>query len=215
VTDVWSGRAGAYRDSPTHREGADLDLFVEWCEPADGVTALDVGTGGGHVARRLRERGATVVTVDAAPGMSPDVVSRSEELPFADASVDVVACRIAAHHFHDVAAAIREMARVARDRVVVEDNLFFDEASEEADRLRDPSHVRNYGHAEWQVLLDAAGLSVDAEQVFDRRLPLEPWLERAGTTEADAARVVELLGDRVAGGDVCVASLVIRGRKAR
>jgi SAM-dependent methyltransferase len=145
--------------------------------------------------------------------MEPDVVSRSEELPFAEASFDVVACRIAAHHFHDVATAIREMARVARDRVVIEDNLFFDEASEEADRLRDPSHVRNYAHAEWQVLLDAAGLRVDAEQRFDRRVPLEPWLERAGCTGDTAKRVVELLGDRVADGTVHVASLVVRGRK--
>ena len=40
-----------------HREGADLDLVVEWCEPAEGVKALDVATGGGHVARRLRELG--------------------------------------------------------------------------------------------------------------------------------------------------------------
>ena len=214
MTDLWSERAAAYRESPTHREGADLDLLVEWCEPAEGVTALDVATGGGHVARRLRERGATVVTVDAAPGMEPDVISRSEELPFAEASFDVVACRIAAHHFHDVAAAIREMARVARDRVVIEDNVFFDEASEEADRLRDPSHVRNYGQAEWGVLLGAAGLRVDAAQRFDRRVPLEPWLERAGCTGEDASRVVELLGHRVADGTVHIASLVIRGRKA-
>jgi len=214
VTDLWSDRAAAYRESATHREGADLDLLVEWCEPAEGVTALDVATGGGHVARRLRERGAKVVTVDAAPGMQPDVVSRSEELPFADASFDVVACRIAAHHFHDVVAAIREMARVARDRVVIEDNLFFDEASEEADRLRDPSHVRNYAHAEWQVMLDAAGLRVDAEQRFDRRVPLQPWLDRAGCSSEAAAEVVELLGHRVADDTVQIASLVIRGRKA-
>mgnify|MGYP003289496345 CR=1 FL=1 len=33
----------------------DLDLLVEWCEPGEGVKALDVATGGGHVARRLRE----------------------------------------------------------------------------------------------------------------------------------------------------------------
>ena len=54
---AWSERAEAYRESPGHREGADLDLVVEWCEPAEGVKALDVATGGGHVARRLRELG--------------------------------------------------------------------------------------------------------------------------------------------------------------
>ena len=75
MTDVWSERAEAFRASPTHKEGPDLDLLVEWCEPGDGVQALDVATGGGHVARRLRDAGADVVSVDPAPGMQPTVVA--------------------------------------------------------------------------------------------------------------------------------------------
>src|SRR5437016_9057045 len=102
MSDVWSTRAEAFRASEPHRAGEDLDLVVEWCEPGQGVTVLDVATGGGHVARRLRERGCSVVTVDPAPGMQPDVVSRAEDLPFADASFDAVASRLGAHHFADV-----------------------------------------------------------------------------------------------------------------
>ena len=76
MTDVWSQRADAFRESPTHREGPDLDLLIEWCEPGHDVKVLDVATGGGHVARRLREEGCTVITVDPAPGMaSPFSVS--------------------------------------------------------------------------------------------------------------------------------------------
>jgi SAM-dependent methyltransferase len=213
MTDLWSGRADDYRNSSTHAEGADLDLVVEWCEPAPGVTALDVATGGGHVARRLRERGATVVTVDPAPGMRADTTAFAEDLPFADASFDVVACRIAAHHFSDVNAAIREMARVASDKVVIEDIVFFDESSEEAERLRDPSHVRCYSQPEWEVMLDAAGLRVDAIERFDRRVPLQPWLDRVRCTGDDAIRVVELLGPRVEDDTVQMSSLVIRGRR--
>ncbi len=63
------------------------------------------------------------------------------------------------------------------------------------------------------MLLDAAGLHVDAEQRFDRRVPLQPWLDRVGCTGEAAAQVVELLGARVADGTVHIASLVIRGRK--
>jgi SAM-dependent methyltransferase len=213
MTDLWSGRAEDYRNSPTHAEGPDLDLVVEWCEPAAGITALDVATGGGHVARRLRERGASVVTADPAPGMQADTTASAEDLPFADASFDVVACRIAAHHFSDVNAAIREMARVARDKVVIEDNVFFDESSEEAERLRDPSHVRCYSQPEWEVMLEAAGLRVDAIERFDRRVPLQPWLDRVRCTGEDAVRVVELLGHRVESDTVQMSSLVIRGRK--
>jgi SAM-dependent methyltransferase len=213
MTDLWSERAQAFRDSPTHAAGEDLDLVVKWCEPGAGVTALDVATGGGHVARRLREAGCTVVTVDPAPGMKPDVLASAEHLPFADASFDVVACRIAAHHFHDVLAAVREMARVARDRVVVEDNIFFDEASEQAERLRDPSHVRCYGAAEWHSFFDLAGLDVVDERRFDRRVPLQSWLDRVATPPEDAARVKELAAHRIDGDTIAMASLVIKGRK--
>ncbi len=115
MTDVWSERAEQYRTSDAHREGPDLDLIVEW---ADGArTALDVATGGGHVARRLREAGLEVVSSDPAPGMQPDVVCRAEHLPFADGSFDVVVTRVAAHHFDDVAAGgRRDGARRRRPR---------------------------------------------------------------------------------------------------
>src|ERR1700746_820148 len=145
MTEIWNARAQAYRESGTHASGDELDLVVAWCEPGAGVNVLDVATGGGHVARRLREAGAKVVTVDAAPGMEPDVIAPADHLPFADASFDAVACRIAAHHFPDVLGALKEMARVARHRVGICDNVFVSGVSEEADRLRDPSHVRNYG----------------------------------------------------------------------
>ena len=108
------------------------------------------------------------MTVDAAPGMQPDVIAPADHLPFADASFDVVACRIAAHHFPDALAAVKEMARVARDRVVIEDNTFTSESAEEADRLRDPSHVRNYAVAEWHSFFEAAGLEVADEATMVR-----------------------------------------------
>ena len=136
MTDVWSERAEQYRTSEAHREGPDLDLLVEWA--AGARTALDVATGGGHVARRLREAGIQVVSCDPAPGMQPDVVCRAEHLPFDDGSFDVVATRVAAHHFADVAQAVREMARVASSAVLVVDNGFMGEDVEEAERLRDP-----------------------------------------------------------------------------
>jgi SAM-dependent methyltransferase len=213
VTDVWSQRAEAYRTSAMHAAGDDLDLVVEWCEPGEGVTVLDVATGGGHVARRLREAGATVVTVDPAPGMGADTTASAEELPFADASFDAVACRLAGHHFADVEAAMREMARVARRRVVVCDNTFVSDASEQADRLRDPSHVRNYSADEWRSLFERAGLRVTDQRELLRPLEIAPWLARAGTPEDDAAQVRALLADRIDDGRMDLPTLVLRGVK--
>jgi SAM-dependent methyltransferase len=211
--DVWSERAEAYRTSAIHSSGEDLDLVVAWCEPAEGVTVLDVATGGGHVARRLREEGATVVTVDPAPGMQADTTAPAEALPFADGSFDAVACRVAAHHFADVLTAVKEMARVARDRVVICDNTFVSESSEEADRLRDPSHVRNYSAPEWHSFFELAGLDLVDEAFMERPLEVQPWLDRTGTSPADQARVRELLGDRVRDGWMNLPTLVIKGVK--
>ncbi|MBA2383801.1 MAG: class I SAM-dependent methyltransferase, partial [Actinobacteria bacterium] len=142
MSDVWSGRVEAYRNVPEQREGEDLDRIVEWAEGAE--SALDVATGGGHVARRLREAGLRVVSSDPAPGMQPDVICRAEDLPFADGSFDLVVTRIAPHHFDDVAAAVAELARVSGDLVLVEDTLYVSEQVEEAEKLRDPTHVRSY-----------------------------------------------------------------------
>ena len=213
MSDVWSERAEAYRTSTIHAAGEDLDLVVEWCELGAGITVLDVATGGGHVARRLREAGATVVTSDPAPGMGADTTAPAEHLPFADASFDAVACRLAAHHFADALAAVKEMARVSRDRVVICDNTFVSEVSEEADRVRDPSHVRNYGIAEWESFFELAGLEVVDEHHMSRPLEIEPWLARVGCTGEDAARVRELLGDRIVDGWMPLPTLVIKGRK--
>jgi SAM-dependent methyltransferase len=209
MTDVLSERAEAYRASDAHRSGRDLELFAEW---AEGETALDVATGGGHVANLLREAGLRVVTIDSAPGMKPDVISRAEEIPFADASFDVVACRIAAHHVQDPAGALKEMARVSRSLVLVADNLFLDESREEADRLRDPTHVRNYSEEEWRGMFDAAGLDMEAFEREDKRIDFQGWLDRAGTPPEDADRVRELLADRIEDGKLKLDRGIFKGR---
>jgi SAM-dependent methyltransferase len=217
VTNLWDERAQAYVESPGHAGGADLDFVIEACEPGEGVKALDVATGGGHVARRLREHGCEVVTVDASPGMEPDVVSRAEHLPFADGSFDVVVSRIAPHHFEDVRAALAEMARVASRLVVVEDTLFSSDRHEEAERLRDPSHVRNYSEEEWRSLFEEAGLELEQVEPFEKVHELEPWLARTGCAGAEADRVRELLADRmIPGGDAWAdTKLVLKGRKSQ
>ena len=143
--------------------------------------------------------------------MEPDVLCPAEDLPFADGSFDVVACRVAAHHFDDVGAAIREMARVAADRVLVVDNLFMSDDAEEADRVRDASHVRNYTEAEWRGFFEAAGLRVDEVRHFDKPIELAPWLERAGCAGEEAERVRSLLADRIDGDWIRLDRIALRG----
>jgi SAM-dependent methyltransferase len=215
MTDVWSQRAEAFRESPTHREGPDLDLLVEWCDPRPDVKMLDVATGGGHVARRLREQGCTVVTVDPAPGMKADVVAPADHLPFADGSFDVVTCRIAAHHFPDIRAAVQEMARVSNRVLVIEDNVFRGEEVEEAERLRDPTHVRCYSEQEWKDLVTQVGFEVEQVEHFDRRQSFDAWLERVDTLPDAAARIRDLLADRIEDGLLAFESILLRARRSQ
>jgi SAM-dependent methyltransferase len=192
-TNAWDERAEAYRTSLTHATGDDLDAVVELCNPHDGLKVLDVATGGGHVARRLREHGADVVTADASPGMQPDVVTQAEHLPFADGSFDVVVTRIAAHHFESIGAAVGEMARVSNRVVVVEDMLYRTEEEQEAEKLRDPTHVRSLSADEWRDLLVDAGLEVEQELYFSKEHDFDEWLARTGCEGETAERVRELL----------------------
>jgi SAM-dependent methyltransferase len=215
VSDVWSARADAYRQSPGHAAGADLDLLVEWAEPGPGVKALDVATGGGHVATRLRESGADVVSADRAPGMDPDVICSAEDLPFEDESFDVVTVRIAPHHFEDVQAAVGEMARVSRDRVVIQDTLYESEELERIYSLRDPSHVRCYSEDEWRDFLRRAELRIEAVQIFEKRRPFEAWVECTAVPPEDADELRALLAARLDENDEWAdRHIVIKARKA-
>lgn len=210
MTD-WSSRAEAYRSAPEHREGEDLDLIVRWAEGCE--TALDVATGGGHVARRLREAGLEVVSSDPAPGMAPDVICRAEDLPFADGAFDLVVTRIAPHHFEDIAGAVLEIARVSRDLVVVEDTLYVSEQVEEAEKLRDPTHVRSYSESQWRGMLEAADLELEQVERFEKRHALEQWLDRSGTPPEVRPRVKELLADQIVGDDYVDTKLLLKARK--
>jgi hypothetical protein len=208
----WSARAEAYREAPEHREGEDLDLIVSWA--GGSRTALDVATGGGHVARRLREAGLQVVSADPAPGMQADVICHAEHLPFADGAFDFVVSRIAPHHFEDIGTAVTEMARVSNDLVVIEDTLYVSEQVEEAEKLRDPTHVRSYSEPEWRAILEDADLEVERVELIEKRHALEAWLDRSGTPAEDKPRVKELLADQIEGDEYIDTKLVLKARKA-
>ncbi len=214
MSDPWSERAELYRTSPVHMSGPDLDLFVEWV--AGSGSALDLATGGGHVARRLREAGLDVVTADPAPGMEPDFVCAAEELPCPDDRFDVVACRRAAHHFPaSRLAGSRAMARVTRDLVLLQDAVFASEEVEEAERLRDPSHVAHLSEQEWRRLFEQHGLAIEELEHFEERLDFDSWLARTGCAGATALRVRELLAERIDGSFWTYPYIVVKARKRR
>jgi hypothetical protein len=91
--------------------------------------------------------------------------------------------------------------------------VFVSEAAEEADRVRDPSHVRNYTEAEWRELFSGAGLQVEDVTTYMHPVLLETWLERAGCTGEEAERVRALVADRREGDHVRLERICLKGRK--
>ena len=86
-------------------------------------TVLNVGAGTGSYEPAEREvtavePSATMISQRAA-GAAPVVQASAEELPFDDDSFDAAMAMITVHHWADLRAGVAEMARVARDRVVI------------------------------------------------------------------------------------------------
>ena len=197
MSSVWDDRAQAYRESEARRGGARPRSRGEWvaarAPPSMLRPAVDM------LARRLREAGLEVVTTDRSPGMEPDVLCPAEDLPFANRSFDVVACRVAAHHFGDVGAAIREMARVAADRVLLVDNLFMSDDAEEADRVRDASHVRIHRGRMARLLRGGWPSGRRGQAPSTSRSSWRPGSSRPAAAGEEAERVRSLLADRIDG----------------
>ena len=175
--------------------------MVDLLQPAPGALALDVATGGGHTARALKEAGCRVVTTDATREMRPDVLADAQRMPFRAAAFDVVASRIAPHHFPDLDAFVRECARILKPGgALYVFDLTTPEVTEQArvinriETLRDPSHVDSYMPSRWAAAVVRADLALERLDKTTSDLELEPWLARARMPpdrDAEARRLLK------------------------
>lgn len=107
-------------------------ILVEFLGDLTGRSVLDVGTGTGRAALALARRGAQVTGVDASPEMLRVAADRAgsagvpvafmpgdaHALPFDDRAFDAVVCLRVLMHTPGWRTSLRELCRVARDRVV-------------------------------------------------------------------------------------------------
>ncbi len=114
--DIGRGYGAARRTDP--RIAAAIDAAL-----GDARSVLNVGAGTGSYEPTGREVVAVdpseVMLLQRATGSAPALQGSAEELPFFDDSFDAVMAVFSDHHWSDRAAGMREMLRVARERVVV------------------------------------------------------------------------------------------------
>jgi SAM-dependent methyltransferase len=214
VNAQFGARAASYLSSAVHAAGADLDALADLVRGQREARVLDLGCGAGHVsftaAPHVREvvacdLSAEMISVVAAAAKErglTNIVTResvAENLPFAEASFDLVLSRYSTHHWRDLDAGLREIARVLKPGgiVAIVDSVSpgtprLDTFLQAIELLRDPSHVRNRSRAEWDDALARAGLFTRSTRGFRIRLDFDAWIARMRTpkTQADAIRAL-------------------------
>jgi ubiquinone/menaquinone biosynthesis C-methylase UbiE len=211
------GAAGdAYVRSPGHAGGDDLRRMIEAAQAQPGDRALDIATGGGHVAKGLAPLVAEVVASDLTPQMLVTAErfitgegftnvrfqqADAEDLPFADASFDIVTCRIAPHHFPNPERFVSESARVLRPGgrfLLIDSTVPAGEIGVRYNRfelVRDPSHVRSLTTDEWTALIEQSGLTLESVEHFTKRHIFRDWAARARVPDDQMRQLASLLLD--------------------
>lgn len=214
VGDQFGARANAYLTSAVHAQGRDLEALVALASNHRDARVLDLGCGGGHVSFNVAPHVREVVAYDLSPEML-DVVARAaeergltnvttqqgvvENLPFPDASFDLVLSRYSAHHWRDFDA-LREAARVLKPGgiagfadSVAPGTPLLDTYYQTLEMLRDCSHVRSYSRAEWEAAMARAGLLPSVSVQFRVHLVFNTWIERMRTpkVQVDAIRALQ------------------------
>ncbi len=183
VRDQFSQHAEYYAQSSVHAKGDTLEVILNLADPKGTEKTLDIATGTGFTAFALAPKVAHVVATDLTPEMVAKAselaqeqtieniafsVAAAESLPFATASLDLVTCRLAPHHFQNVPKFLSEVHRVLRI-----DGLFclVDSVSPESEqliawqnrveKLRDDSHVYGYPPSQWDTMIANAGFEIE------------------------------------------------------
>lgn len=211
-----------YRDEALFAEGVDLNLMVNAIQLNGDESVLDVGSGAGHTALAFAPFVRDCLGVDVTAEMVQIATAAAkqqalsnvhflqgdaENLPFPDGMFDVVACRFAAHHFWDVERSMAEVARVLKAGGVfllvdhyAPEEWDLDHFVNELDRIRDPSHVREYTLTQWQSYFTSNQLSFEQRALWDLRIDFASWVKRAKTPAERREELVALLGSATSEG---------------
>jgi SAM-dependent methyltransferase len=204
-----------YRLSTVHAGGDDLQRIVQLVTEQPSQRALDAGCGAGHTAAAIAPHVNGVIAFDLTPTMLEQVQALAaerglsnlttqqgdvENMPFDDASFDLVTSRYSAHHWPHPQTAVNEIARVLQPggRFILSDIVALADPAQDTflqavELLRDPAHVRDHSISQWQAIFAKAGFT--CEVVFQWLLPLnfDSWVARMETPPLNVQMLRTLL----------------------
>jgi SAM-dependent methyltransferase len=203
-------QSARYGKSHILSDTSDVAGALEALAPALGARALDLATGGGHTALCVARLGWTVTAGDVsermlegARGLPLETLRfAAEEIPFADATFDLVTVRVAPHHFSSPVRFVREAARVLRpgghflliDGCVPDDDPETEAWLHDVEKWRDPSHGRFLSRASWEALVGASGLAILSSRLHSKKQPdLEWYFETAATPTENRILVLDAI----------------------
>ncbi len=199
----FSAQALGYSQSHVFNAGADLDAIAAMASDVQANIAVDIGSGAGFTAFAVSPFAHTVLSTDLALPMlqhaiqnaesrgltnvAPVLVS-AESLPFANNSVGLLTCRLAAHHFSDVTIGVSEWARIIEPggTMILVDTVTPEGTDVAAwmndiELRRDPSHSRDLSVLQWVDLLTANGFTIEETVLMKIPLEFDDWVKRSAT----------------------------------
>jgi ubiquinone/menaquinone biosynthesis C-methylase UbiE len=111
----------------------------------------------------------------------------AEQLPYSDASFDLVTCQCSFHHMTKPELALREMVRVSKSggRIALIDTLGPEsdpkfELHNRIETIRDPSHALSLRLTTYLEMFEKSGVEVARQSLKRRQRSFNQWMLRAG-----------------------------------
>ena len=215
VVEQFGKKAREYVESRGHAQGLDLQRIIEWAHPEKTWKALDIATGGGHVARTPYPYVGLVIATDLTWNMlnaardanikagADDIIylmADAENSPFLDETFDIVTCRIAPHHFTDKGAFIREVSRVLKSKgiFIMIDNVVPGDTElgmimNTFEKMRDRSHVECASVEDWKSIIMRNNLDILREEVEKKMYSFKEWVTRTAENSEQMAQTEKFI----------------------